>query len=143
MPWIAKIPRLEVRVWNPGLEAKGTPVEAMSEKALKSNDFRNWKGGDLLRIVVLYKYGGLYFDLDVMFARDFAPLFNQDFIYNWPCPENREHNGDGNGAIMFSVSPKVRHVIVLGPTSLCTVETSTDEKCFAPRATWSLDLPTS
>jgi hypothetical protein len=108
LPWIEHVPRLVLKKWDPVVEAKDTPVEKMSERALKSNDGRNWKGGDLLRIVILYKYGGLYFDLDVMFARDFAPLYNQDFIYNWPCPHNREHRGDGNGAIMFSMKPKVR-----------------------------------
>jgi hypothetical protein len=32
---------------------------------------------------VLYKYGGLYFDLDVMFLKNLGALLNTEFCYAW------------------------------------------------------------
>ena len=38
---------------------------------------------DGLRSLALAKYGGIYFDLDVLFLRDLRPLCNVDFCYQW------------------------------------------------------------
>ena len=38
---------------------------------------------DKVRLLVLHKYGGLYFDLDVLFIRDMATLYNGPFVYQW------------------------------------------------------------
>ena len=38
---------------------------------------------DLIRMVVLYLYGGVYFDLDMMFMRDITPLLDYQFTYRW------------------------------------------------------------
>jgi mannosyltransferase OCH1-like enzyme len=106
-PGLEKFPdRVFFKKWNPAEQAKDTPVEQMSSQNLNRNDYKNWKGGDLLRIVVLYKYGGLYFDLDSLLLRDLTPLFNQDFVYQWPCIEQDATNG----AFMFSQRPGVRYL---------------------------------
>ncbi len=38
---------------------------------------------DVLCMILLYEYGGVYFDFDVMFVRDLAPLFNLELFYRW------------------------------------------------------------
>ena len=43
---------------------------------------------DLIRVVVLYLFGGVYFDLDVMFLRNLAPLLNYEFAYRWSYSQN-------------------------------------------------------
>jgi len=39
--------------------------------------------GDLFRLLVLYKYGGFYIDMDVLVLRDMTPLNNLEFLYQW------------------------------------------------------------
>jgi len=84
--------KIKFRHWNPIEEAKGTLIENLSD--LKASDSRRWVDGDLFRLLVLHKYGGVYFDMDVVFLRDFTPLLDQEFMYKWG-PENMI-----NGAIM-------------------------------------------
>lgn len=51
---------------------------------------------DDFRIIALYKYGGLYFDLDVMFVKDFHPLLMRDeFVYAW------ENQPFANNALIY------------------------------------------
>ncbi len=38
---------------------------------------------DALRLLVLGKYGGFYFDLDTLFLKDLRPLSSVNFIYQW------------------------------------------------------------
>ncbi|KAF0499402.1 wd repeat and sof domain-containing protein 1 [Gigaspora margarita] len=40
---------------------------------------------DLVRFVLLYRYGGMYVDADVLFLRDMRPIYhlNQEFAYRW------------------------------------------------------------
>lgn len=50
---------------------------------------------DAFRLLILFKYGGLYFDLDVLFLRDFSNLLKNSFFYQW---ENQPY---ANSAILF------------------------------------------
>lgn len=51
---------------------------------------------DDFRVIALHKYGGLYFDLDVMFCRDFRPLLMRgEFTYAW------EKQPYANSALLF------------------------------------------
>lgn len=59
---------------------------------------------DVVRCLLLYNYGGCWFDLDCFFLRSFDPIFkyfeNQICVYQW---ENRRHP---NNAIFISLKPK-------------------------------------
>jgi hypothetical protein len=59
---------------------------------------------DLVRYVLLYNYGGVWFDLDCFFLRSFDPIFynfeNEICVYQW---ENQNYP---NGAIYISLEPK-------------------------------------
>lgn len=58
---------------------------------------------DLVRYLLLYKYGGCWFDLDVFFLRPMDPLFshfgNEICVYQW------EKQPYPNNAIYFSLTP--------------------------------------
>jgi len=59
---------------------------------------------DVVRYILLYKYGGCWFDLDCFFLRSFEPLFlhyeKLICVYQW---ENQNYP---NGAIYISLEPK-------------------------------------
>jgi hypothetical protein len=84
---------INFRKWNPIEEAKGTILENF--KSLTATDGKFWLNSDLFRLLCLHKYGGVYFDMDVVLLRDFAPLLNQEFMYKWGAEKNMI-----NGAIM-------------------------------------------
>jgi hypothetical protein len=81
------------REWNPVEEAKGTTIENLPY--LNATDNRCWVDGDLFRLLVLHKYGGVYIDMDVVLLRDFGPLLDQEFMYKWGTERNMI-----NGALM-------------------------------------------
>lgn len=61
---------------------------------------------DIVRYLLLYKYGGCWFDLDILFLRSFNPIFyhfkNETCVYQW---ENQNHP---NGAIYISLTKNSR-----------------------------------
>jgi len=84
---------INFRKWDPIEEAKGTILE--DYKSLTATDGKFWIDGDIFRLLCLHKYGGVYFDMDVVLLRDFSPLLNQEFMYKWAAEKNMI-----NGAIM-------------------------------------------
>lgn len=76
--------------------AKGTPVESMvSEGALNRTRWRVSHTSDLLRYLSLYKWGGVYLDLDVVVVKSFEGLVN-----NWAARES--DTAVAAGALSFS-----------------------------------------
>ncbi|KAI7905027.1 uncharacterized protein BX663DRAFT_417204, partial [Cokeromyces recurvatus] len=55
-----------------------TPLEGMDKDGFLE---------DTLKLAALYKYGGLWFDLDVLFIRDMSPLFHQEWLSQASCFE--------------------------------------------------------
>ena len=86
--------RIKIKKWDLHTEIKGTIFSNISwyfqwvrPLAYMADDFR---------IIALYKFGGLYFDLDVMFLRDFTALVMRDeFVYAW------ENQPFANNAILY------------------------------------------
>ena len=78
-------------------EVKDTPFEEQREV------YRNWNNvarSNLARHILLYRYGGLWADTDVMFLRDLGPLtdddrFTGEFCYRWSASQPY-----GNSAVM-------------------------------------------
>jgi hypothetical protein len=79
------LPFLHLKRFDPEVEARNTPLERKSDLyqgvglAARSDFFRH---------VILYKYGGIYTDIDVMFLRDMrmllhAPYLHEEFCYRW------------------------------------------------------------
>jgi hypothetical protein len=94
-----KYPFLETRVYVARREARGSPV-ARYRELVEKQDSRVYLDGDLFRLLVLYKHGGVYLDSDVMLLRDFTPLLNQEFLYLWGIEKMKTLMM--NGAVMHS-----------------------------------------
>ena len=88
-------PFLEVRCYDPAVEAAGTPLES-HEALVEATD--PLARSDAFRLIALYRHGGIYVDADTMFLRDLGPLLRD--------PEAAEFSGCwsskpyGNSAIL-------------------------------------------
>jgi hypothetical protein len=63
--------------------AKGTALE--SSDLLKKKDPRAWVDGDLIRLLLLWNYGGLWVDMDFLLTRSLEPLLEHEFVTQWDC----------------------------------------------------------
>ncbi|XP_075973927.1 lactosylceramide 4-alpha-galactosyltransferase-like [Anticarsia gemmatalis] len=76
--------------------AKGTPLESLvNDGALNRTRWRISHTSDFLRYLSLYKWGGVYLDLDVVIAKSFDSL-----VPNWAARESEETIAAG--ALRFS-----------------------------------------
>lgn len=75
------LPFIEVKSYDPVIEVKGTPWEDFLYIPNEKRDLV--RRGDAFRFLMLYKYGGTYFDLDIMFLKDLGGLLNAEFCYAW------------------------------------------------------------
>ncbi|EAU90070.2 hypothetical protein CC1G_08343 [Coprinopsis cinerea okayama7 len=76
--------------------AMGTALEG-SDK-LNTNDKKAWVDGDLLRLLVLWNFGGVWVDMDSLLTRSLRPLLEHEFVTQWDC-YNKPY-GPLNGALM-------------------------------------------
>lgn len=85
--------RLQVFVFNANELAKDTPLQDFPYLTLK--DSYAYLDGDIVRLLALYKYGGMWFDMDSLFIRDMQPLFEREWVGQWDCflPETCPFNG--------------------------------------------------
>lgn len=74
--------KIDFRIYNPIEEAKGTILENHVEKLL-AKDGKYYLQSDLLRLLALHKYGGIWIDMDIILLRDFKPILDQEFLYQW------------------------------------------------------------
>lgn len=63
--------------------AKGTTLEGSA--LLKSKDSKAWTDGDLVRLLLLWAYGGVWIDMDSLLTRDLDPLLEHEFVTQWDC----------------------------------------------------------
>jgi hypothetical protein len=83
------------KVWDVQRESAGTALAARPDIAQAAHDSRYWLDTDLLRILALGKYGGVYVDMDVLLLRNLGPLLGDEWVYQWGL-----HCTDANGAVM-------------------------------------------
>merc|ERR1719326_1316375 len=80
-------------------EKVGSPVENWNIPTMLKEGKKTWMG-NLARDVVLYKYGGFYFDMDLITLRSWDPLLKeypeQMFAYAW------ESQNYPNNAFLYS-----------------------------------------
>ena len=77
------LPFIETRIWNLKEESKNTPLENSKIIDGVVDDSLCYLGGDLFRLLCLHKYGGVYIDMDVVVLRDFEPILQYEFMYQW------------------------------------------------------------
>ena len=68
-------------VYDAEEEAMSTPLEGNDKLFMK--DPKYYLQSDLARILLLYKYGGGWVDMDIILLRDFKPLLDQEYMYMW------------------------------------------------------------
>jgi len=90
---IPKHQNIEIKKYVPNIEAKNTLFE--NKKFINNTKYLKFRS-DLARIIFLYKYGGLYFDLDMILLKDFMPLLGLEFCYTWSLKKSAN-----NGLLRF------------------------------------------
>ena len=71
-----------LKVYNAREEAIGTPMEH-EYAMLDASDSKYYLKSDLFRLMMLHKYGGVWADMDIVFLRDFKPILDQEYMYQW------------------------------------------------------------
>jgi hypothetical protein len=74
---------VDFRVYNAKELAQGTPLEGVESHLNTGGDRNHWMSSGVMRFLVLYKFGGIYYDMDMVLLRDFKPILSQDFAYQW------------------------------------------------------------
>lgn len=92
--------KIDFRVYDPLKEAKGTFLENNND-ILMAHDSMYYLKSDLLRLLILYKYGGIWIDMDILLLRDFKPLLDQEWMYQWGSETN--YGVDGACATVLSL----------------------------------------
>jgi len=80
------------KIYDPIEEAKGTVLEGQLDRLL-AKDNLHYLQSDLLRILALHKYGGIWIDMDVILLKDFKPLLDQEYMYQWGSAVDYEIEG--------------------------------------------------
>lgn len=92
---------IKIKKYIPNNEAQNTPfINYIHLNQNYSLKFRS----DIARILFLYNYGGVYFDLDMILLKDLLPLLGIEFCYSWSNLK-KGNNGllrlkKGNGKLM-------------------------------------------
>lgn len=93
---INKFDCIKVNIFNIDEEVKNTPIENCEWNNLIKNHLLNPAlESDFFRLLMLYKYGGIWSDFDIIYLRDLRPLMNYEWVYQWGSEMYRM-----NGAIM-------------------------------------------
>lgn len=82
--WLKQYPdAFALKVVDYAQLARGT--ELQGSELLKVSDARAWIDGDLVRLLVIWAYGGVWIDMDSLLTRDLAPLLEHEFVTQWDC----------------------------------------------------------
>ncbi len=82
--WLQKYPdAFTLKVVDYEELAKGT--ELAGHELLRVKDTKAWIDGDLVRLLVMWAYGGVWIDMDSLLTRDLGPLLEHEFVTQWDC----------------------------------------------------------
>ncbi|KAJ8693537.1 hypothetical protein PTI98_008522 [Pleurotus ostreatus] len=76
--------------------AQGT--ELQDSPLLGRKDAKAWVDGDLIRLLLLWNFGGVWIDMDSLLTRDLEPLLEHEFVTQWDCYDKKYQ--PFNGALM-------------------------------------------
>ncbi|TFK92375.1 glycosyltransferase family 32 protein [Polyporus arcularius HHB13444] len=95
--WLERYPdAFALRVVDYEELARGT--ELQGSELLQVTDAKAWIDGDLVRLLVIWAYGGVWIDMDSLLTRDLAPLLEHEFVTQWDCYDKKYV--PMNGALM-------------------------------------------
>lgn len=94
---------VRISLYDPKTMIRNTPLRNSSLPSKATLPLRS----DYARYLILYKFGGVYFDLDVMCLKSLTPLLHFEFVYQWSMTK------DGNNATMhmFKHSKTAKYVL--------------------------------
>jgi hypothetical protein len=120
--------RIEVRVVDLDTLSAGTPIEG-SERLEHIYDGKAWLDGDVVRVLVLWNYGGIWVDMDMIVTRDLSVLTEHEWVEQWDC------YGVSSVSVLLS--------LILGPDARRVKKTNHTNRSTAPSCTLTATLPTS
>ena len=82
-----------IYIYEDKIQIKNTPFEKYKNLFIQKDNLPS--RADAFRLLIPFKYGGLYFDLDILFLKDFSDLLENSFCYQW------EKQPYANTAIVF------------------------------------------
>jgi hypothetical protein len=82
--------RVEARTVRAHELARGTALEG--NRLLDVRDRLAYVDGDLVRLLVVWAYGGVWVDVDTLLTRDLSPLFEHEFVTQWDCYGTSHHH---------------------------------------------------
>ncbi|TDL25198.1 glycosyltransferase family 32 protein [Rickenella mellea] len=95
--WLRKFPdAFQLRIVDVEALARGTALEGSA--LLSSMDNKAWVDGDLIRLLVMWAFGGVWVDMDSLLTRDLSPLLEHEFVTQWDCYDKIYQ--PFNGAVM-------------------------------------------
>ncbi|KAK4047037.1 hypothetical protein OIO90_006358 [Microbotryomycetes sp. JL221] len=96
--------RFTVKYADKELLAQGTPMQ--NHDMLHMADDKAWLDGDLIRILVLWSYGGVWVDMDtIMTGRSVLPLLESEWVTQWDCYDKMYQPLNGAMMHFFVNSP--------------------------------------
>ncbi len=98
--------QIDFRVFDPVSLAEDTPLQGMDSQLLADDSLHYMKSG-LLRFLALYKYGGIWYDMDMVLLRNLVPLFKEEFAYMWGS--EMDFAGFGPCAAFMNIHKKSEH----------------------------------
>ena len=82
--WIMRYPDA-FTVKQVDLEVLSSGTSLQDSNLLWVKDKKAWIDGDLIRLLVLWNYGGVWVDMDSLLTRDLYPLLEHEFVTQWDC----------------------------------------------------------
>jgi hypothetical protein len=114
--------RIRYRFLDVAHEAEGTPLQR--SYLLRLHDSKAWVDSDIARLVIEYRYGGMYMDIDVLLLRDLQPLLYFEFVTEFSCDHSQS---SANNAVM--------HIFRKSNTALGLLEAS--KQIFPKLMSWA------
>jgi hypothetical protein len=127
--------RIQYKIIQPTILTKDTPIEPYTQlwRELVSNQNDGNGKDDLLRMIVLYRYGGIWFDLDTLFIRDLSPLFEHEWIAQGSCFTGMFGNPFTGGIFHFKENSPYVCEILEGAADLFKARQSKDKSNIPKR----------
>jgi hypothetical protein len=95
-PEFEQFKNIEFHIFDVEKECENTLMKYYPYKSqIKNHQCNPEFESDFFRLLMLYKNGGVYLDFDVLLMRDFSPLSNYEYVYQWGTDKHMM-----NGAVM-------------------------------------------
>ncbi|GAA5907685.1 uncharacterized protein JCM6883_001859 [Sporobolomyces salmoneus] len=126
-PLLERFPsRLQVKRVDKKELARGTPMDG--SEYLELADQQAWVDGDLVRVLVLYQFGGIWIDFDTILTgkRDLRVLLEHEWVTQWDCYDKVYQPLNGAMMHFYQNSPYLCEMLYIMATSPPPTKNSVD-----------------